>query len=256
MASKYPYYQMWVDDFDDDEKVLAMGLSEVGLYLLCLNRSWVYGSLPDNAEEVAVLVRRKASDVRKAWAKVRACYIDRGDGRLVNRKQEEIREKATGKSNKAKNAVETRWERKRREALGCDTDVQRTYEERIENVIPRAYDSDSDSSGALVVFPNKPVLAKTRFQPNCEQFKAQYPRAIDDEDMRHFISYIETPADEATFFRILAVNAATWESGFIPKAENYLRKGTWKAEPKAASVKARKTGLDDTLAWLATRGEA
>ena len=225
MAEKYPYYPFYVEDFDDDEKVIAMSFGEVGLYILCLNRSWRHGSLPDDPEQIALLTRKKASEAKRLWPAVRACYIDRGDGRLVNRKQEEIRASVAGKSAKAKKAVEARWERER--AAKSDTDVLRTNESRIDDVVPRAFDSLFVS-----VSGSKKQIPSVAFQANCERVVSEYPREIDDEDMRHFLSFILTAADQELFFSNLPLYAATWEPQFVPKLENFLRKGTWKIAPK------------------------
>src|SRR6185369_15472832 len=66
MARKtLPYYPFYVDAFD--EGVLSMNLAEVGLYILALGHSWKHGSIPDDPAELARLIRRKPSEVRKVW---------------------------------------------------------------------------------------------------------------------------------------------------------------------------------------------
>jgi uncharacterized protein YdaU (DUF1376 family) len=106
-----PYYPFYVNDFDESHRVLAMNLAEVGLYLLALNESWKRGSIPDDPRRVAMLIRKDAREVQKAWAIVRACFIENGTpGRLVNVRQETERAKAVSKSLKATLAVRTRYE--------------------------------------------------------------------------------------------------------------------------------------------------
>lgn len=104
MAGKLPYYPLYVDDFD--EGVLSMNMSEVGLYILALGHSWKHGSIPDDPVELARLIRRKATDVRKAWPAVKPKWIPSGDGKLTNARQEEERAKAVSKSKKASIAAE------------------------------------------------------------------------------------------------------------------------------------------------------
>ena len=245
MASGFPYYQMYVDDFDDDDKVRAMSLDEVGLYVLCLNRSWKYGGLADDVEQVSLDVRRKISAVRKSWPAVRSCYVEdpTRPGWIVNPRQEAERMKVMQKSGKAASAARARWSK--------DADAMRTHSVRYANAdadaMPRAYDSVSVSG-------SKKQIPSVSFQPNCDRVVLEYPREIDDEDMRHFLSFILTPEDEALFFKNLPLYVAGWEARFVPKLENFLRKGTWKVTPKMAKAPGGKTGLDDTLAWLATRG--
>lgn len=95
MAKALPYYPLYVDDFDEDPNVLAMNLAEVGLYQLALNESWKRGSIPAEPKELAVLIRRKPSEVCRAWPKVQPCWINNCiPGRLVNPRQEREREKA------------------------------------------------------------------------------------------------------------------------------------------------------------------
>jgi uncharacterized protein YdaU (DUF1376 family) len=106
-----PYYPLYVNDFDESHRVLAMNLAEVGLYLLALNESWKRGSIPDDPRRVAMLIRKDAREVQKAWPVVRACFMENGaPGRLVNLRQETERAKALSKSLKATSAVESRYQ--------------------------------------------------------------------------------------------------------------------------------------------------
>lgn len=95
MAKAMPYYPMYAFDFDEDPNVLAMNLSEVGLYLLALNEAWKRGSIPDDPASLANLIRRPVADVKRAWLKVQTCWIGNGTpGRLINPRLEKEREKA------------------------------------------------------------------------------------------------------------------------------------------------------------------
>lgn len=136
---KWPYYPMYVDEFDNSEAVQAMADNEVGIYILCLNSSWKVGSLADDPELVAVAIRRRASGVKKAWKAVRACYMDRGDGRLVNPYQETIRAQVQGKSSKASAAANARWQAMRTHKNNDASALQ----EPDANAVPRAFVSVS-----------------------------------------------------------------------------------------------------------------
>ena len=112
MAGKLPYYPHYPADFMESEKVLAMNLSEVGLYQLSLDYAWIHGYIPDDPKELARLIRHDAAAVRKAWPKVRPCWVENGSpGRLVNERQEQERAKALRKSSLATSAVRTRYVR-------------------------------------------------------------------------------------------------------------------------------------------------
>ena len=109
MSKRLRYFPMYVDEFDDDPNVLRMDLETVGLYLLCLNESWKRGSIPADPEELAILIRRRASAVIPAWEKLKHCWIEKEPGRLVNQRQEKERLVAAGKIEQARTAAKTRW---------------------------------------------------------------------------------------------------------------------------------------------------
>jgi uncharacterized protein YdaU (DUF1376 family) len=114
VAKKLPYYPMFVDEFDLDEKVIAMNLSEVGLYLLSLNSAWRYGSIPDDPIGLNQILRKNLNEVKKAWPVVRQRFVPstKEHGRLVNRRQEIERVRALDKSQKASNAGSSPKKRK------------------------------------------------------------------------------------------------------------------------------------------------
>lgn len=148
--NKLPYYKMYVDDFDFDEKVLSMSLAEVGLYVLLLNSSWRNGSIPVDSDSLVDLVRRKPTEVKKAWSKVQQCFIANGSPeRLVNPRQERERSAAEERSNKASQAgilsSQKRGVKNQQTFNGRSTDVQRSLDVRSTDVQLRAYGSGSVS---------------------------------------------------------------------------------------------------------------
>lgn len=132
-----PYYPFYVNDFDESNRVLAMNLAEVGLYVLCLNESWKRGSIPDDPKAVAKMIRRDQSQVRKAWPAIRACYEENGaNGRLVNQRQEKERIKA-------EKLVSTERVKRHRERKGNTLEtVSETVLERIGNAFSSKIDLD------------------------------------------------------------------------------------------------------------------
>ena len=234
MAEKFAYYPMEVDRFDESQRVRSMSLDEVGLYLLCLNRSWKYGSLPDDVEQIALDVRRKIADVRKAWPAVRACYVPLSSdpSRLINEVQEEKRAKVSEKTGKAKEAAAKRWNQKKTDADALPTHMHSHMPTHCE----RNADADANAMPRAFSFVSSSVSSSLKsFIVDADRLRREYPKEIDDEDMRHFVSYVETEEQQAAFFANLPLHAANWKRGYEVKLENYMRKGTWKITPKTTA---------------------
>lgn len=131
--SKLPYFRWFPSDFDQDENVRLMNVSEVGLYLRLLNHAWTNDGVPSDAESLMVIAGLSKIEFTRHWKKVSKCFYSDGD-RLRNKRQEEERAYANGKSEKATNAIRKRYERNTSVSTSVST-----------NVVPRAYDSDSIS---------------------------------------------------------------------------------------------------------------
>jgi uncharacterized protein YdaU (DUF1376 family) len=88
-----PAFRLYAQDFGDDQAVRLMDLSEVGLYILLLCRSWTDGDIPDDGKAIARLVGRP--EAKKLWPAVRRCFdaVPGREGRLQNRRLEEERQK-------------------------------------------------------------------------------------------------------------------------------------------------------------------
>lgn len=210
--AKLPHYPMWVDDFDQDDKVRSMTLAEIGLYLLVLNESWRAGSIPDDAEQLAVDIRRKASDVTAAWPKVRTCYHAVSDGRMVNPRQEIIRADVQRKTEYSIQAgLRSAAKRKGSETTFCErgadgkftqnrTTVRVTPEQQPEQATERPFGShrnDRSAStgtpafGLVCSLPKEEVLREETHTPKRES-KSEKPRPIaellDAPSMSHFRS--------------------------------------------------------------------
>ena len=252
MADKFTYYPMEVDRFDESDRVRSMTLNEVGLYILCLNRSWKYGSLADDVEQVSLDIRRRVSDVEPAWPAVRACYVPmpRKPGRLINKTQEEKRLKVSEKTTKSKAAATLRWEKERSAKAHADASTDAYAHASADGPADAPTDADADAMPrAFNLISISPPSSKF-FSPNAERVLKAYPREVDDEDMRNFLSFILNPEDEALFFKNLPLHAAMWNRGFEVKLETFLRKGTWKVTPKREGLVGKRGGIGDTLAWI------
>lgn len=150
MAGKLPYYPMYVEAFSDG--VISMNLSEVGLYILALGHAWKHGSIPDDADELARLIRQKPTDVRRAWPALRPKWSESEPGKLVNERQEEERARAISKSQKATNSIRTRYEKSTNVGSSVPTDEHT-------NVDIRAYESVFSSKSSSEKEKNQEVAA-------------------------------------------------------------------------------------------------
>lgn len=91
--------------------------------------------------------------------------------------------------------------------------------------------------GGVALTPHSNDAAKDPF--GCRRFLADYPGEVKpDWDARLYLSYVLTAEDELTMFANLIMWRKTkkWQEGFIPSAENFLRKGMWKVTPKANAM--------------------
>jgi hypothetical protein len=134
---RLPYYKMYPQDFDCDEKVRLLNMKEAGLFLFALNHAWVNDGLPSEPDEIARVLRVPLRDFRLSWPRVSVMFAADCCGRLRNKRQEAERLEATSKSLKATESINVRWK--------SDTNVSKTNEVRMQNELLRARVSDSDS---------------------------------------------------------------------------------------------------------------
>lgn len=113
------YYAMYPAHFNTDENVSGMTDSELGLYLMALNHSWMNRGLPVEDEEVERVMpgKRSRKEFAERWPRVRRCFVVQ-DGRLVNPRQEQERAIAHQLSSKRSQVASAKWEQVR-----CKTDA-------------------------------------------------------------------------------------------------------------------------------------
>lgn len=100
MATRYPYFPIYVTDFLGDQRVQAMTTEEVGAYVLLLLMAWQEtprGSLPNDPELLARWARcdgKRDGKMANAWVaiskRVLPCFEVRADGRLYQKRMESI----------------------------------------------------------------------------------------------------------------------------------------------------------------------
>lgn len=95
----------------------------------------------------------------------------------------------------------------------------------------------TEGTGSLLPIVTTPRKSSGKFDVDVERFKAEYPNEVSDWDVQILLSEIRAQADQDLLFRNLGLYQETekWQNGFAPSAENFLRKGLWKVQPKSVS---------------------
>ena len=224
--AKLDYFKCFPAHYETDEKVKVMNLAEEGLYWRCLRHAWLNDGLPIDIRERSVVLGVSIKELNKLWPKVGRCFAT-SNGRLVNPRQEGEREAALSKSRNNARAASKRWQ--------CEriTNAERTQSEcnagmhshaRISIDIPSKYSLRGSPEGeydSMVAW---------------ERCRKEYPKELIDADCRAWVNYIETTADEQTFFENLDAWKDVRKPKYFPRLEKYLVNGYWKVKPKADST--------------------
>jgi uncharacterized protein YdaU (DUF1376 family) len=111
VTAREAYLPLYVGDFLGATAEWAG--EEQGLYLLLLSYQWSIGSLPADTGKLARMIRWDRSRFDRCWPQV-AQKFDEIDGRLVNRRLEEHRERARDiaakRSSSGKAGAKRRWQ--------------------------------------------------------------------------------------------------------------------------------------------------
>lgn len=113
MPSDLPYMKLWVDDALADAAEMGLTDEEFGVYWKLLLRAWARGSIFADVGSNARFTSASPARLKKLWPAFAHKWHPNGDGGLVNLKMEAVRTEALGKSEAARKAAETRWERER-----------------------------------------------------------------------------------------------------------------------------------------------
>jgi uncharacterized protein YdaU (DUF1376 family) len=141
-----PYFPCYPDDFTSDGAVEAMSTEQVGAYFLLLCKAWrefPAGSVPDDDAVLGRWARMSPARWKKARAGVLRPWV-LWEGRWHQKRMQREYRKLLIRSDKAKEAVEARWEKIRGlrtnesgsdpalppqngRSASASTDVQRTH---------------------------------------------------------------------------------------------------------------------------------
>ncbi len=143
-VKKLPYYRLWVKDFETDENVKVLDFSELGLYLSCLNHSWVNEGLPVDPDDLRRAMKATPSQFNKMWPRVSKCFQEK-EGRLVNKRQEEERESARRTSESAAKSAHSKWNKRAEELCERNANASNSHTERNASAIARPSECVSES---------------------------------------------------------------------------------------------------------------
>ncbi len=214
--------------------------------------------MPDDPDAVAVLIRRKLTDVKKAWPKVRDCWIPNGEpGQIVNKRQEKERAEAFRKSEQGKKAVGIRYGRMKSVATES---LPKSYG-RIKSVdhsvdtesIPRAFGSGSSEelnteTGSLVfdlaaafreIWKAYPQKGRT-MQADSERQYAELMFVLPVEQQ------IELHAEILAAILGKWATSDVWRKGFVMKLSEWLRNRRWIEDPEQADAGSADTHQEST----------
>lgn len=107
---RLPYFPFYPQDFLGDGKVRLMSPAEVGIYIRLLCHEWLEGPLPDDLTRLARIAGATHAEIEEAWPAVRECFTEDEEGRLVQTRLEEEREKVLAKREQARRAARARWD--------------------------------------------------------------------------------------------------------------------------------------------------
>jgi uncharacterized protein YdaU (DUF1376 family) len=150
MASSYPWFPFYVDDFFLDEKVQCMNHAQVGMYLRLLSLQWQEGSIPSDPTKLSAILGIDANAFRTQCDWVSECFKQcvNNTSRMQNSRMEHERILRKHKSEKARESSQTRWVRRNKSRM-------RTHSKRT----PNGKQSDSEGN-AIHSHSNTPLPPK------------------------------------------------------------------------------------------------
>jgi hypothetical protein len=97
--AKLPWFPLYVDAFDTDERVVPMDYEAEGVYLALLRFQWRHGTIPSDWAQVARLLKPHSPE---ALEQVKSCFVQHRSiaCRCFNPKLESIREEVNRKREK------------------------------------------------------------------------------------------------------------------------------------------------------------
>lgn len=91
MAKTPPAFQLYANDFMDGTR--SWDANAVGLYIRCLCVQWTHGSIPSDLKVLARAIHCDRSELESVWPVLGEKFPAGEDGKLRNRRLEEVRER-------------------------------------------------------------------------------------------------------------------------------------------------------------------
>ena len=115
MPDQPPAFQFYAKDWLASSAVRRMTLAERGAYIDLLAHAWNDGAIPNDAESLSSMLGVSKRVWKTVAPKVLSRFTDKGDGTLVNEKQEGVRAQLLawkeGQSKAGKAGAKKRWGR-------------------------------------------------------------------------------------------------------------------------------------------------
>lgn len=171
MSREFPFFRWFPKDYSGDALVRSMTRDQDLAYRRLLDQSWELGSLPNDKAKLAQLCGFSPLEFQAIWSfPLVDCWVENGDGNLINNRLEDERELARKKSRGAAKAARVKW-RNRRKRMGIkekppDATAQRPQCGSDANNNNKNKDNKSkDLTKKSSVFTDTPVLEKQRHLP-------------------------------------------------------------------------------------------
>ena len=253
-----PYYPHYPKDFLTDAKASRMSLAELGLYLLCLDYSWINDGLPADEEEVQKTVRISRRNFQSAFSAVEPCFPIGADGRRRNPRQERERDAASKLLSQRRDggirSGESRREKSVEKSEQSSKSLRAVFAESSKSLGTRAYVSGSSSVVVETSSAEKALYARATANGNGTselheryvELLASWPNPVGvDEGARQWISMCET--HDITLSEIPAILAGLerwvrskkWADDggrYRPKIARWLQDKRWLDDPPAVDL--------------------
>lgn len=226
--ARLQFFAFYPDAFMGSESVKLMTMAERGAYITLLCHAWENDGLPTSLALLARVCGVSKDEMTELWeGPLGECWEER-DGRFVNPRQEEERDRASEKSGAAKKAAETRWAKKRAaaEKAAADANAMRTHSERNADAYADAMHPQCERSTTLALPPDQ-----TRPEHSLTSFVSENARAREvGPQLRKVLAKELEPLSDEAMALVVRLDAQTREA----------RKADKRAGPEMGSAAWRK----------------
>jgi uncharacterized protein YdaU (DUF1376 family) len=241
-----PYFRWYPSDAQSDLKYRSLTRAERGLFHDALDFAWMNDGLPDNEGAIGRALNMTVKELKTIWPSVRDCFPKSEDGRLRNKRQEEERNYARTKSEKATDAVRTRYGRNTNE-------LPRAYEsESVYESVSESSEPKTEKAPISIARPLSGFRADESFAPLLSLMAEFWPDLI-DEDIEQSWRFGWQKLDfeqKTTAIEIMRQRIEfKQDSRYVKRPPKYFETGEWKRRPRdppmhPAATKTPKPAID------------